>query len=691
MVFGDLVTNRLASTAFSGIQRDSETSPCANNRYIFANVGTVGVVLAPGTYWLDWMTDGNLSSGPWAPPITVIGETTTGNALQYTTAWAPALDSGTSTQQGMPFIVEGTIVGAVPNDECSNAKVITTTPYNDVMDTTEATTAPDDPSVCGAGVNSNSVWYSFTAPEDGLVSAETCGSGYDTVLAILEGPCGEPWTEVACNDDSCGLQSELIDIPVVEGVTYLIEVMDYGNPGGGPLDFTFDFTPTGQPPDIRIEPEAFEEMLCPDQQLTVEMLVCNDGGEALEWALVETPGPPNAGGISAGGAPQVTLPDGYPRTLTQALKEGLALPAVEPVAPNLGGGVPEALSFYYDRGVFDGDFPGLPVEDYEDGGLVPGDVLGFGHPLDENTDNGIFSPGDILPGIQIWATVTHADDELVGLGETAFGAPSDTVLANYFADGYRIVFDPPVQAAGMDLQDFMGSYSCQIDVYAPGAVYLGSDVSACNEAGVFWGVTSDTDPIEEIVITDLGGGAEGADNIAFAGGEPPYDLPWLSEDPTEGYVLPGECQVVNVTFDSTGLDPGYYYQGELLVYSSDPDEPETSVPVILYVSACGETMFAKVRLQGRTQGGTYVVAAVARVKSAEGVPIEGAEVTMFLKKPNGNTNMQMRLTNMNGRALFPMASPIGGYWLACIEDVQHPFYVWDDSGPKCDFLEFPAP
>lgn len=53
--------------------------------------------------------------------------------------------------------------------------------------------------------------------------------------------------------------------------------------------------------------------------------------------------------------------------------------------------------------------------------------------------------------------------------------------------------------------------------------------------------------------------------------------------------------------------------------------------------------------------------------------------------------MQMRLTNMNGRALFPMASPIGGYWLACIEDVQHPSYFWDDSAPKCDFLEFPAP
>ncbi len=110
VVFGDLATNRLVSSTFTNIQRDSVTSPCANNRYIFANVASAGVTLPPGTYWLDWMTDGSLTSGPWAPPVTILGQTTTGNALQYTTssgAWAPALDSGTLTQQGMPFIIEG--------------------------------------------------------------------------------------------------------------------------------------------------------------------------------------------------------------------------------------------------------------------------------------------------------------------------------------------------------------------------------------------------------------------------------------------------------------------------------------------------------------------------------------------------------------------------------------------------------
>ncbi len=112
VIFGDLVTNRLLSSTWMNAYRDLASSPCATNRPIMANVASAGVQLPAGTYWLDWMTDGSTSyTGPWAPPITIVGQTTTGNALQYTGAWAPALDSGTNTPQGMPFIIEGMLLG----------------------------------------------------------------------------------------------------------------------------------------------------------------------------------------------------------------------------------------------------------------------------------------------------------------------------------------------------------------------------------------------------------------------------------------------------------------------------------------------------------------------------------------------------------------------------------------------------
>jgi hypothetical protein len=107
VIFGDLVSNRMISTSWSYIYRVLDTAMDNSTRPIMTNVAGAGIYLPPGTYWLDWMIDGSGTSGPWTPPITVLGQTTTGNALQYTTAWAPALDTGNSAQQGIPFVVQG--------------------------------------------------------------------------------------------------------------------------------------------------------------------------------------------------------------------------------------------------------------------------------------------------------------------------------------------------------------------------------------------------------------------------------------------------------------------------------------------------------------------------------------------------------------------------------------------------------
>ncbi|MCD4700269.1 MAG: hypothetical protein K8S24_00280 [Candidatus Aegiribacteria sp.] len=113
VLWGDLSTNRLSSTAFSNIYRVTETSSGGSNRAIFANTCSVPVTLGEGTYWIVWQAAGSASySGPWAPPITINGLSTTGNALQSTdggVTWPNAQDSGTSTQQGFPFIIEGAV------------------------------------------------------------------------------------------------------------------------------------------------------------------------------------------------------------------------------------------------------------------------------------------------------------------------------------------------------------------------------------------------------------------------------------------------------------------------------------------------------------------------------------------------------------------------------------------------------
>jgi uncharacterized repeat protein (TIGR01451 family) len=64
--------------------------------------------------------------------------------------------------------------------------------------------------------------------------------------------------------------------------------------------------------------------------------------------------------------------------------------------------------------------------------------------------------------------------------------------------------------------------------------------------------------------------------------EVPVDISWLSEDPITGVVLLDECQVVDVTFDATGLAPGDY-DGDLAIVSNDPDTPTTTLPISLTV------------------------------------------------------------------------------------------------------------
>lgn len=106
-LFGDNNTNRLTSSEFTNIYRVVDYDITNNQRPVFRNDCLFDLNLAPGTYWVAWQTDGTLSSGPWAPPISVLGQTTTGNGQQLLSVWADANDGGTGTAQGFPFLIYG--------------------------------------------------------------------------------------------------------------------------------------------------------------------------------------------------------------------------------------------------------------------------------------------------------------------------------------------------------------------------------------------------------------------------------------------------------------------------------------------------------------------------------------------------------------------------------------------------------
>ncbi|MDI9630887.1 MAG: hypothetical protein QM311_05455, partial [Acidobacteriota bacterium] len=85
VVFGDTTTNRLAGSSFSNIYRVLDSGLGDSARPIMADVVTVNQFLPAGTYWLDWQSGGTLSSGPWAVPVTIAGQTQKpgANGLQW--------------------------------------------------------------------------------------------------------------------------------------------------------------------------------------------------------------------------------------------------------------------------------------------------------------------------------------------------------------------------------------------------------------------------------------------------------------------------------------------------------------------------------------------------------------------------------------------------------------------------------
>lgn len=78
------------------------------------------------------------------------------------------------------------------------------------------------------------VWMCWTAETSGLVQIETCGTGFDTKLAVYPGcACPDGSSIIACNDDACSLQSR-VAFPAVAGQSYLVRVGSYSANGVSP-------------------------------------------------------------------------------------------------------------------------------------------------------------------------------------------------------------------------------------------------------------------------------------------------------------------------------------------------------------------------------------------------------------------------------------------------------------------------
>ena len=129
------------------------------------------------------------------------------------------------------------------NDRINRAVPVSSLPFQENQDTSTATTTMNDPTCVGQGPT---VWFKYRASQDGVVTANTFGSDYDTTLSIYTFTPGRMLTQIACNDDYDSLQSSVL-FEARAGVTYYVMVGAYASGPGGQLTFSMEAL-DGHPP-----------------------------------------------------------------------------------------------------------------------------------------------------------------------------------------------------------------------------------------------------------------------------------------------------------------------------------------------------------------------------------------------------------------------------------------------------------
>jgi hypothetical protein len=130
---------------------------------------------------------------------------------------------------------------APPNDNFANRIALTGDTANATGSNIRATGEAGEPNQSG---ETNSVWWTWTAPNTGNYTFNTVGSGYDTWLSLFTGSDVSNLSLVAFNDDSGGGLTSRIDLAAIAGQTYQIAVEGWAN-RTGPINLNIAPAPPG--------------------------------------------------------------------------------------------------------------------------------------------------------------------------------------------------------------------------------------------------------------------------------------------------------------------------------------------------------------------------------------------------------------------------------------------------------------
>jgi len=281
--------------------------------------------------------------------------------------------------------------------------------------------------------------------------------------------------------------------------------------------------PGSTDPDISVTPESLYAEQCADEVTQQTLTICNEGGEELTWSLAEQPAP-LAGGIDS-------LSGSYVAFDPSAGGDACYTPGT-------------AGTFCFRAHSFSPDWEYI----YNVWQKFPSDwtvanVYVQGTPYCAHGTWGSFS----------WSFETSPNEVNIYHPRYQANYPDENCIAYYCFEATPGVGGDASWYWDGDGYNNTPHHPCSADQYTPASM----SAEPCDE----W-----ANPLATVPACMA-------------------DIPWLSEDPTEGSLTPGACTDVAVSLDSAGMAPGDYF-GDLLIDSNDPDEPQVDVPVQMDVIEC---------------------------------------------------------------------------------------------------------
>ena len=194
------------------------TQPAGQSAVAGAAV-TFSVAATGSTLTYQWTRNGTVISNATGPSFT-LASARMSDAGNYRVV----IQNDFGTLVSDPARLEVTLADLPFADNFAEAGPMPGTPYFAGRGTNfGATREPNEPPHNGQKAV-RSVWLSWTAPASGIVSVNTLGSDFDTVLAIYTGGSVDALTAVESDDDSGAGHTSALEFNAVAGTTYRLAV-----------------------------------------------------------------------------------------------------------------------------------------------------------------------------------------------------------------------------------------------------------------------------------------------------------------------------------------------------------------------------------------------------------------------------------------------------------------------------------